>query len=377
LFDVQPYVVHEALLEDTRGGGPRAGEGAVVATSEGELLMIYGRFEGPKDEDHATLVSRRSRDGGRTWSDPLTFATTPQGALNVMSVSLLALQDGRIGCVYLLKRSTSDCRPWFTASRDGGRSWSPAVAMAPQVAYYTVNNDRLVQLRSGRLLAPYALYRGEPGHGECGCFVSDDAGATWKIAPCIAIDKTRITKPRMIDEKYPAGAEVYRTGDVHAQEPGVIELLDGRVLMWARTTGGYCYRALSSDGGWSWAPFEAITEFSMCCSPQSMARLPASKRIVMLFNDREGLAYASPEFFRRAPLSIAVSDDDARTWRRHGLLEPADIPSNCYYSICFLGDLAVFTYYEGVRESEADGRPAIRNLASLKLKIIRRAYLEL
>lgn len=377
MFDVGPYVVHEQLLEDGRDGCVRCGEGSVARLADDSLLMMYSRFEGPRDEDRTTIVTRRSRDGGLSWSAAEVHARTPAGNDNIMSISLLPLRDGRLAAVYLIKAITNDCRGLFMTSSDGGRSWTPPRFMVEQPGYYTINNDRLIQLRGGRLLAPYAFYPGNPGEGACGCHYSDDGGDTWQTGPAITIDKNHILRPRHLDDRFPAGVGVYRDGDVHAQEPGVIELLDGRVMLWARTTGGYAYRAWSGDGGVTWSTFQAIPEFSMPCSPQSIARLPGSDRLVMLYNDREGEPFASPEFHRRRPLSVAVSDDDARTWQRHGLLEPLEIPSNCYYSICFHGRDVVFTYYQGAADIDPQGRPIVRNLAWLKLKVVRRDYFEL
>ena len=113
----------------------------------------------------------------------------------------------------------------------------------------------------------------------------------------------------------------------------------------------------------------------MPCGPQSIARLPGSNRLIMLYNDRDGVPYGHGQYHWRRPLTIAVSDDNALTWRRHGLLEPERVPSNCYYSICFHKDNVVFTYYEGIMEMHKVCGP--RNLTSLKLKIIKKSYFEL
>ena len=105
-------------------------------------------------------------------------------------------------------------------------------------------------------------------------------------------------------------------------------------------------------------------------------RLPGSRRWIMLFNDRGDLPYGSPQFQWRRPLTVAVSDDEGLTWRRHGLLEPDTAPSNCYYSMAFHGGNVLFTYYEGVMRTNPEGLFCPRNLASLKLKIVRQSYFE-
>jgi hypothetical protein len=163
---------------------------------------------------------------------------------------------------------------------------------------------------------------------------------------------------------------------VVAQEPGVIELLDGRVMMWVRTTGGYAYRCCSADGGDTWSPFQAIAEFAMPCGPQTIRRLPGHRRMVMLYNDREGVPFGDPRFMWRTPLSVAVSDDDGRTWRRHTALEADDSVNYCYHSLCFSGDRAIASYYQGVTTVDRDGTESRRNLCSLKVKVVAARFFE-
>ncbi len=374
-------VLHEMLIEDHRHDGLRSGEGCVVAADDKALLFIYGNFHGPADHDHATLVERRSTDGGVTWSPATTVLETPRGGLNVMSVSLLRLADGRIGAAYLDKRSTDDCRPRFMVSTDEGRTWSDPELMVQRPGYYVVNNDRLVQLSSGRLLAPYAYYepgrivRRTPEGSPCGCLLSDDGGASWRLGQQEQrILPQNVLRPRQVREGDAETEKFLEARTIVAQEPGVVELLDGRVLMWVRTNGGYAYRCFSSDDGETWTPFTAITEFAMPCGPQSVWRLPGSERLVMLYNDREGVPFGTPEFMWRTPLSVAVSDDDAVTWQRHTPLEADDSVNYCYYSLCFFDGRAIATYYQGVSTRADDGSERRRNLHSLKVKVVEQGF---
>ena len=379
--NIKPYVVHEELVEDHRADGLRSGEGCIAPLGNGELYMVYGSFDGPRDEDRAALIERRSEDGGIHWTEREVLLRPPEGALNVMSASLLPLNDGRLAALYLQKNSREDCFPLFMASDDDARTWSAPVRTTERPGYYVVNNDRLAQLSTGRLLVPYAWTDRSIDHAWnvfCGCAVSDDLGRTWRLGEQeIRIESENVVLPKLVDESRPEALCDVSEGRAACQEPGVIELLDGRVFMWCRSPGGYAYRAQSDDGGETWAPFKAIREFAMPCGPQTVKRLPDSERLIMLYNDREGIPYGHPQFQWRRPLTVAASDDDGETWRRHGLLEPDTVPSNCYYSLCFHNGNAVFTYYEGVMHTAAGGAFVPRNLASLKLKIVRQEYFDL
>ena len=377
--DIAPYVFHETLVEDHREDLLRSGEGCVAALDDGSLLMVYGVFKGGGDADKADLVERRSDDGGKTWTPRKTIMASPGDSLNIMSVSLLNLRDGHLAMVYLHKKSLGDCRPVFQTSGDGGRSWAEPVTAIDEPAYYVVNNDRLVQLSSGRVLIPFSWHGDELGRAPsvCGCAFSDDLGKTWQLGrDRIGILPKNVKEPKVMEENYAFNLAHIRERNVAVQEPGVVELLDGRVMMWCRTPGGYAYRALSEDGGDTWGPFEAMEDFAMPCGPQSIKRLPGSERLVMLFNDRQEVPIGHSQFGWRRPLTVGVSDDDGATWRRLGLLEPESVPSNCYYSLCFHGENVVFTYYEGVWRTNEAGLVSPRNLTSLKLKIVAREYFD-
>lgn len=384
MIDITDYVVHETLIEDHRKTGLRAGEGSVAVLPDNTLYMVYGSFRGSADEDKADLIEMRSSDGGITWSDKKVLLSPSDDILNNMSVSLLPLRDGGIAMVYLHKISTTECYPEFVTSGDNGRTWTEPVKTDSRGGYYVVNNDRLIQLENGRLLIPYAWHGDPPEFDKegvqnmIGCFISDDNGKTWRLSEEEKIiEKENIVLPKFINRRINDIEHDFNIGWVQCQEPGVVELSDGRVMLWVRTPGGYCYRCFSSDHGDTFTPFKPIEEFSMPCGPQSIKKLPQSDRLIMLFNDNKEIPYGHQQFGWRRPLSIAVSDDDGRSWKPHGQLEPSEVPSNCYYSICFHNDNVIFTYYEGVMGEEEKGFFVPKNLSSLKLKIVKLKYFSL
>jgi Neuraminidase (sialidase) len=245
---------------------------------------------------------------------------------------------------YAVKNHPSeDCRYYVRHSSDEGESWDDPVLAIPEEGYFVVNNDRLLQTRSGRLLIPAAKSVSARYHCVSTCFYSDDEGQTWqRRAPYLDLPG----------------------GQVGAQEPGIVECADGGLWMYLRTGRGRIYASRSTDGGESWSTPEP-TELVAPVAPASAMRLPGSVDILILYNDRRGVPYSpdrGTEFHHRTPLSSAVSSDNGRTWHHHGLIESDRHKSYCYASIAFHGENTLLTYYVGVA-----GGP---NLLDLKLCIV-------
>ena len=93
-------------------GNPRNSEGDFVQLKDGRILFVYSHFYDGRGGDHdpAVLTARYSRDGGRTWTTEDTPVIGNESGQNVMSVSLLRLQDGRIALSYTRKHSITDNR---------------------------------------------------------------------------------------------------------------------------------------------------------------------------------------------------------------------------------------------------------------------------
>lgn len=200
-----------------------------------------------------------------------------------------------------------------------------------QVGYNVLNNDRAVQLRSGRLVLPVCLhctpaYDRPDWAGICMCYLSDDGGQTWRRSQSQlqghAADGTRVT----------------------TQEPGVVELQDGRLLMFARTTAGSQFVSSSSDGGDTWQPFQPSTLQSPC-SLASIKRIPQTGDLLLVWNNHAGI---DPRLQgQRTPLHAAVSRDDGRTWEPPKVLEDTPTGWYCYIAIGFAGDHVVLAHCSG------------------------------
>lgn len=319
-------------------GNPRNSEGDFVELADGRVLLVYTHFfGGAGDHAKAHLASRISSDGGKTWSEEEQVVVPNEGGLNVMSVSLLRLEDGRIALFYLRKNSHTDCRPMLRTSDDEGKTWSEATPVIGEddenLGYYVLNNDRVVQLKSGRLLAPVAQHVGPgmPTRNNAAlmiCYYSDDRGETWQRGQAAP-------RPPKIGGN-----------DVITQEPSVVELTDGRVLMFCRTNAGSQYVCHSEDKGETWSQL-APSDIKSPLSPATMERIPSTGDLLLLWNDHSDI----PENLRgkRTPLRAAISQDDGQTWIHVKTLEDNPHGWYCYTALDFVGGHALLAYCSGDR----------------------------
>lgn len=349
-----PYLFERVLCPSVEGN-PRNGEGDIVLLADGRLLMVYGEFYGGGDGSAATLQGQFSEDNGRTWSGKHTVQENV-GGKNVMSVSLLALPAGDVLLFYLRKDTERTlCTPFVRRSSDNGLTWSAPEPLVPprEPFYYVVNNNRAVRLRGGRLLVPACVYENWNRTGDR-VFFSDDDGRSWKATAI---------HPFTHPEHGPL-------------EPGVIELKDGRVMMWCRTGLRDIFACYSADGGETFGPWRALG-LKAPNAPASMMRLPSTGHLLCIFNN-----HAIPRDYwgvERSPLTAAVSADEGETWRIAGDLEPDRTTAYCYTSITFLPDREVLlSYYMGRNvETVVDGAFKRRhyNLSHLKVAVFKEDWL--
>ncbi len=333
---------------------PRNSEGAFATLRDGRIVFIYTHYYGASWSDEATarLCARYSADGGRTWTTDDAVVVENEGRRNVMSVSLLRLQDGRLGLWYLRKDGIDNCHAFLRTSQDDV-TWSAPTPCIPAPGYFVVNNDRVVQLRSGRLIVPTSLHRnalppgadpanvyaGFDGRGLAIWFLSDDGGATWR-------------------ESRDWWALPVRSGS-GLQETGVVELRDGRLYAHCRTDVGRHYEMFSEDRGDSWtAPQPSV--FQAPCSPLCIKRIPATGDLLAVWNDHSGrLAPVqtdpaiTAQSWGRTPLVSAISRDDGRTWEHHRLLEDDPARGFCYTAMHFVDDAVLFAYCCGGGKTSA------------------------
>jgi len=239
-----------------------------------------------------------------------------------MSVSLLRLKDGRIAFFYLRKNSDGDCRPVVRFSSDDGQTWSAAAGCVADAdrAYYVLNNDRVIQLQSGRIIMPLSCHNVAPSRVRC-CF-SDDDGKTWRLTPLA---------PPLQDA----------AGKGHdEQEPGIVELKDGSVLMFIRNPLGTIAFSTSKDRGETWSA-PVLSKLPAPIAPTSIKRL-LNGDLLIAWNDQANLPGALKG--RRVPLTLAISRDEGKTWVHRKVLEGNPNGWYCYTAILPVGGQVLLGY---------------------------------
>ncbi len=329
---------------------PRNSEGSFATLKSGRVVYFYTQFYGGAgDSSPARIVVIHSDDQGRTWSAPKSVLENV-GGHNVMSVSLLRLKSGKLAFFYLLKNSWIDCRPYIRTSSDDGVTWSEPKLMVEAPGYFVMNNDRVIQTTSGRLIAPVAFHRARgtdpnssrsfDARGIAMWYLSDDEGATWREAGT-----------------WWAAPQACSSG---LQEPGVVELADGKLFSWARTSLGAQYGFNSADGGKTWSAPEP-TEMKSPTSPASIERLPNSGELLSIFNDHSG-QFPFPKA-KRTPLVAAISADGGKTWPHRKLLEGDPDGWYCYTAIHFVDDAVLLAYCAGDSKIGGLNRLRIRRVS--------------
>ena len=332
--------VHIGLELPPGPDNPRNSEGAFVALKDGRVMFAYSRYCGKSADDHAAaeIAARYSSDNGATWTDKDEIIVKNHGGMNVMSVSLLRLKSDEIALFYLLKNSTKDCRPVMRRSFDEGKTWSePTMCITDEVGYYVLNNDRVIQLKDGRILFAVSRHSFNDGEfdnqGVVMTYYSDDNGNTWKRGNSV------------LSVVAPSGRRYA------AQEPGVVELKDGSVLLWIRTNADCQFMSRSADRGETFSPPQPSWLRSPL-APASIKRLPTGD-LLALWNDHESrpaMRTHRPELHTwangwRSPLASALSSDDGQTW--HGVKMVEDDPDGwfCYFAILPIADGSVLLAY--------------------------------
>ena len=317
----------------------RNSEGSFITLKNGNILFVYTRYRGAGhgDECTADLYGMISSDGGESFGEPFSvFSCEDVGADNIMSVSLLRMANGDIGLFYLQKHNTEMfCLPYLTRSSDEGRTWHGHTKCVKNDGYYVLNNDRVIRLEGGRLLMALAKHSsgknpdGKRFFGEGAVYIlaSDDDGRTWDpLAENIKLPFT-VWNDRGAGKLWSSSS---------AMEPGLIQLENGLIWCYIRTTVGRQYEMFSEDNGQTWtvpSPSRFTSPSApLCVKKLSDNRLLAVWNPIPKYNGSKDVVDGVWTDGRKQ-LNLAILDQEAKNFQFSKVVEYDEGSGFCYTAI--------------------------------------------
>ncbi|MBN2307345.1 MAG: exo-alpha-sialidase [Candidatus Hydrogenedentes bacterium] len=307
--------------------GYRGMPGDLIELKDGRLLLAYTRMD-PSGNADGAIGARISEDKGKSWGDEFVLVAKPLGRGRYCHPSFLRLSDEHLLLSYIYSANTKPLfgHNYYRRSLDDGATWGDQLIVTPQRGYNIMHNDKLVRLSSGRILAPVEFEHtdSEDDHAGYISYVaySDDDGYSWH---------------RSVNE--------VNLLPVEAQEPHLVELRDGRVMMLMRTYSRAIARAYSADQGASWSEGELIEQLTLppyTSSAINVARIPSTGDLLLL-----RCSDGPKEPFRwRTPFVSILSKDDGQTWENERVILGEPDNDYGYPSLTFVDDLALISYHQ-------------------------------
>lgn len=310
-----------------KNNGYRGMPGGMIELNDGRILLAHTYYD-EQGKWNGSVAARYSDDRGRSWGAEFTLVNAPMVRTSdrYCHPSFLRLPNGQLLLSYIYGSGATPLfgHNYYRRSADDGQTWGDQLILCPHPGYNIMHNDKLVLLSTGRIVAPIERQELDNGDDHAGyvsyTVYSDDHGYSWRES-CNTVNML----------------------PVEAQEPHVVELKDGRLMMLMRTYSGYVTRAYSEDKGESWSKGEAVPELPL--PPNSSAlcvkRIPSTGDLLLL----RCTSGSSEPPRRRTPFASVLSKDDGQTWYNERVI--AGDPENDYgyASLLFVDDTALISFH--------------------------------
>ncbi len=280
---------------------PRHGSATIVELKDGRLLLAWMEHVGGDTigHDHApcNIAAMISSDGGYKWTDHRILVENNPDDINIHYPCFLRLKSADILFCYqrlheLKPGAPQKATSFVCRSSDEGETFS-SPTKHDILQNSSIGANLLIQLSSGRIIYPIQNVMGDwcgpTDHQVNSCSYSDDDGYSWKQS------ETWVDLPMR-----------------GAMEPHIVELKDGRLLMYMRTQLGAVFQSDSRDGGVTWSK----PQTTGLKAPESMPcliKIPKTGDLLLIWNN----SLYDPDFDhcgKRTPLTTAISSDEGRTW---------------------------------------------------------------
>jgi sialidase-1 len=245
--------------------------------------------------------------------------------------SFVRIDDSHILMTYIYRSSMKPLfgHNYYRRSIDEGATWGDQFILTPNAGYNIIHNDKLLRLSTGRIVAPGETQMKTSGGDHSGygsfCYYSDDNGYTWWRSK---------NDVNMLP--------------IEAQEPQIVELKDGRLMMLMRSYSGFVSRAYSEDQGVTWSKGEPVKELRLpphSTSAFSISRIPSTGDLLLM------RCVDGPKDPRwRTPFVSVISKDDGETWENERVIGGEPDNDYGYPSVTYVDEddteLAIVSYHQ-------------------------------
>jgi predicted neuraminidase len=260
---------------------------SITELANGDLYISY--YGGEKEYSEGTAVyGSRLRAGQTKWTPPVVIADTPfRGDGNPV---VWQAPDGIVWLFYVNRygETWSTARVKGKVSKDGGETWSDSFMLTLEEG--TMCRGKPIVLNNGDYLLPMYFEAG--------------SDKEW-------LDAATKSYFLRYDVKKKTWSETNRiTSKEGNLQPQVVQLTDDHLICYMRRGGGYgpdtkgyILKSESKDGGYTWSD-GVDTEFPNPNAAIDVLKLQSGK-LLLVYNNHN---------YNRSPLTVAVSDDDGKTW---------------------------------------------------------------
>lgn len=316
---------------------------AITVTKDGKRLVILTddrKSHGSDLPSHCYVVAQYSDDNGRTWSDPVTVAGTPEkgGNYGHGDASIVTNRDngeivgimtsaGTYGHGFFAGTAAEPPRWKTIISKDGGLTWSTPVDHTDDLYGANCDNPKTktwksgfsgsgaaLQKRDGTLVSSF-VNREADNSQNFYFFMSKDGGKNW----------------------YVSGT----SGTTSADEPKTLERNNGDLAISVRAS-GYNFHNVTSDDGATWK-YPSQTRFTTGISGNA-----CDGEYMVWCSTLEGNPWnialqTLPNSGSRENVSIALSTDEGETFGAPKTICPR---GSTYSAAVVLPDGTLGVYYE-------------------------------
>jgi hypothetical protein len=226
----------------------------VGAGAGGELYFTGLAAQFPGDAPESAVVTSHSTDGGRTWHSPVALTDPVEGN----ETPFVTGSPTRPDRAYEVWAEFASGVIKFSATETHAATWSAPIVIDPSVLNAIDLAPRLLVLPNGTLVTIFARANLATGEGNVYATHSRDAGKTWTPAVSLAPNSNSIQT--FVDDKgdelpqpqYP-NAAVAPDGTIYATIEADTSASLGAVFVWRSTDGGATWHRVTSPGTGAYA----------------------------------------------------------------------------------------------------------------------------